>query len=245
MFWRCRILISTTHCKRIQSSQAYPPTTSHHMCTEELLMNHSGCFDLPEIPKVFVQGFSGVHCCNVRQGKVLQLWEMSKSCSLQNTNNHSDVKKNPGSIKTDRYHTWLHAPLHFNSLAIFTVYMINSEQLNFEPSESILITSISHGWPPEGIWRKRRLCSCHYTQRSLLMAGLMICMAHTDTISSKHSCTPEGSQDVYCQGQWVLITLTSLHFVLFYTLYLNTIPWYWLSLILNIWSEKQQQNQSR
>lgn len=176
MFWRCRILISTTHCKCIQSSHAYPPTTSHHMCTEGLLMNHSGCFDLPEIPKVFGQGFSGVHCCDIRQGKVLQLWEMSKSCSLQNTSNHSDVKKQPRFSKS-RHISHMTActfiSSHLNSLAVFTVDMINSEQLNFEPSESILITSISHGQPREWLWRKRRPCSCHYTQRSLMMAGLI------------------------------------------------------------------------
>lgn len=92
IFWRCRIIISTTHCKCIQPSHAHPPTTSHHMSTEELPVNHSGCFDLPEIPEVFVQGFSSVHWCYVGQGEVLQLWEVSKRCSLQNDTQRRENK---------------------------------------------------------------------------------------------------------------------------------------------------------
>lgn len=55
---------------------------------------HSGCFDLPEVAKVFGQGFASVHCCYAGQSKVLQLWEMSKSCPLQDRKhsaNNSDL----------------------------------------------------------------------------------------------------------------------------------------------------------
>lgn len=41
------------------------------------------CFELPEIAEDFVQGFSRVDCCNIREGKVLQVWEMNKRSSLQ------------------------------------------------------------------------------------------------------------------------------------------------------------------
>lgn len=55
------------------------------VCVPQDCMSDSKWFDLPEIPKNLVQGFSRVNGCNIRQSKVLQIWEMNKSCSLQNT----------------------------------------------------------------------------------------------------------------------------------------------------------------
>lgn len=83
------VLTVTTHCNCTQSNHAYPPTTSLHLCTaklqvHKLLMINSGCYDLPEMPELFGQGFTSVYCCYAGQSKVLQLWEMSKSCPLQN-----------------------------------------------------------------------------------------------------------------------------------------------------------------
>lgn len=48
-------------------------------------MKASKLVDLPKIPKDLVQGFSRVDGCNIREGEVLQVWEMNKSCSLKNT----------------------------------------------------------------------------------------------------------------------------------------------------------------
>lgn len=55
------------------------------VCVPQDCMTDSKWFDLPEIPKNLVQGFCRVDGSNIRESEVLQVWEMNKSCSLQNT----------------------------------------------------------------------------------------------------------------------------------------------------------------
>lgn len=76
------------------------PTASLHLRTASTALQAVlVCFmilscDLPEMPKVFGQGFSSVDCCYAGQSKVMQLWKMSKSCPLQDRKHrreHSDT----------------------------------------------------------------------------------------------------------------------------------------------------------
>lgn len=73
--------------KKLNMYRPWKPRCCRPVCAPQHFRTDSKCFELPETAEDFVQGFSGVDGRDVRERKVLQVWEIHESGSLQNSDN--------------------------------------------------------------------------------------------------------------------------------------------------------------